>query len=44
MTSTTYSRFPIDDDDADCVNHEYDRVSRVHKYYYISKISFPSIE
>ena len=39
MTSTTYSRFPIDDDDADCVNHDYDCVSRVHKYYYISKIS-----
>ena len=33
MTFTTYSRFPIDDDDK-CV--EYDCVSHVHlKYYYV---------
>ena len=42
MTFTTYSRFPIADDD-NCVNYDYGFVSHGHKYCYILNISFPSI-
>ena len=42
MTFTTYSRFPIADDD-NCVDYEYECVSHVQKYYYILDISFSSI-
>ena len=42
MTFTTYSRFPIADDD-NCVDYGYECVSHVHTYYYILNISFPSI-